>query len=66
MSGVKLSANGIDHFSERIQMAIEGTLNHRLANISEIRKVVTFLVGAGATVVAGDVVFVDAGFHIMV
>jgi hypothetical protein len=30
MSGVQLSENGIDHVNERIQMAMGGTLNHRL------------------------------------
>jgi len=59
------AASGIDHFDELIQMAMERTPEHRLVDIAEIGRVVAFLVGAGASGMTGDVIFVDAGLHNM-
>ncbi|MBM3380358.1 MAG: enoyl-ACP reductase FabI [Betaproteobacteria bacterium] len=59
------AASGIDHFDELIQTAMERTPEHRLVDIAEIGRVVAFLVGAGASGMTGDVIFVDAGLHNM-
>jgi len=59
------AASGIDHFDELIQMAMERTPEHRLVDIAEIGRVVAFLVGAGASGMTGEVIFVDAGLHNM-
>lgn len=57
------AASGIDHFDELIDMAVQRTPEHRLVDIAEIGRVVAFLVGAGATGMTGDVIYVDAGLH---
>lgn len=57
------AASGIDHFDDLVQMALERTPEHRLVDIAEIGRVVAFLVGAGASGMTGDVIFVDAGLH---
>jgi len=59
------AASGIDHFDELVRMAVERTPEHRLVDIAEVGRVVAFLVGAGATGMTGDVIFVDAGLHNM-
>jgi len=59
------AASGIDHFDELVRMAMERTPEHRLVDIAEVGRVVAFLVGAGATGMTGDVIYVDAGLHNM-
>lgn len=59
------AAGGIDHFEALVRMALERTPEHRLVDIAEVGRVVAFLVGAGATGMTGDVIFVDAGLHHM-
>ena len=59
------AASGIDHFDALVQMAVDRTPEHRLVDIAEVGRVVAFLVGAGATGMTGDVIFVDAGLHNM-
>lgn len=59
------AATGIDHFDQLVRMAVERTPEHRLVDIAEVGRVVAFLVGAGASGMTGDVIFVDAGLHHM-
>jgi enoyl-[acyl-carrier protein] reductase I len=59
------AASGIDHFDELVRMAMERTPERRLVDIAEVGRVVAFLVGAGATGMTGDVIYVDAGLHNM-
>jgi len=59
------AASGIDHFDELIDMAVTRAPGHRLVDISEVGRVVAFLVGGGATGMTGDVIYVDAGLHNM-
>lgn len=59
------AATGIDHFDELVRMAVERTPERRLVDIAEVGRVVAFLVGAGASGMTGDVIFVDAGLHHM-
>lgn len=59
------AASGIDHFDELIDMAVTRSPGHRLVDIAEVGRAVAFLVGGGASGMTGDVVYVDAGLHIM-
>lgn len=57
------AASGIDHFDELVQMAVDRTPEHRLVDIAEVGRVVSFLVGPGSTGMTGDTIYVDAGLH---
>lgn len=57
------AASGIDHFDELIEMAKQRAPEQRLVDIAEVGRVVAFLVGAGASGMTGDVIYVDAGLH---
>ena len=59
------ASSGIGHFDELVQMAVDRTPEHRLVDIAEVGRVVAFLVGAGASGMTGDVIYVDAGLHHM-
>lgn len=59
------AASGIGNFDELIDMAVSRAPGHRLVDIAEVGRVVAFLVGGGASGMTGDVIFVDAGLHIM-
>ena len=59
------AASGIGHFDELIDMAVARSPGRRLVDISEVGRVVAFLVGGGASGMTGDVIYVDAGLHHM-
>jgi len=59
------AASGIGHFDELIDMAVTRSPGQRLVDISEVGRVVAFLVGGGASGMTGDVIYVDAGLHIV-
>ena len=59
------AASGIGHFDELIDMAVTRSPGHRLVDIAEVGRAVAFLVGGGASGMTGDVIYVDAGLHIM-
>ena len=59
------AASGIGHFDELIDMAVTRSPGHRLVDIAEVGRTVAFLVGGGASGMTGDVIYVDAGLHIM-
>lgn len=59
------AASGIDHFDELIDMAVTRSPGQRLVDIAEVGRVVAFLVGGASSGMTGDVVYVDAGLHIM-
>jgi enoyl-[acyl-carrier protein] reductase I len=59
------AASGIDHFDELINMAVTRSPGQRLVDIAEVGRVVAFLVGGASSGMTGDVVYVDAGLHIM-
>jgi enoyl-[acyl-carrier protein] reductase I len=59
------AASGIDHFDELIDMAVTRSPGHRLVDISEVGRVVAFLAGGAASGMTGDVIYVDAGLHIV-
>jgi len=59
------AASGIGHFDELIDMAVTRSPGRRLVDIAEVGRAVAFLVGGGASGMTGDVIYVDAGLHIM-
>jgi enoyl-[acyl-carrier protein] reductase I len=59
------AASGIGHFDELIDMAVTRSPGRRLVDISEVGRVVAFLVGGAASGMTGDVIYVDAGLHIV-
>jgi enoyl-[acyl-carrier protein] reductase I len=59
------AASGIAHFDELIDQAVQRAPTHRLVDIAEVGRAVAFLVGAGASGMTGDVIYVDAGLHHM-
>jgi len=59
------AASGIDHFDELVAMAVSRSPGHRLVDISEVGRVVAFLAGGASSGMNGDVIYVDAGLHIM-
>ena len=59
------AASGIGHFDELIDMAVTRSPGHRLVDIAEVGRAVAFLVGGGSSGMTGDVIYVDAGLHIM-
>lgn len=59
------ASSGIDHFDELIEMATTRSPGRRLVDIAEVGRVVAFLVSGSASGMTGDVIYVDAGLHIM-
>ncbi|WP_084572869.1 enoyl-ACP reductase FabI [Methylocapsa aurea] len=59
------AASGIAEFDELVEAAVLRAPAHRLVDIAEVGRVVSFLVGGGASGMTGDTIFIDAGLHIM-
>jgi enoyl-[acyl-carrier protein] reductase I len=59
------ASSGINHFDELIDMATTRSPGRRLVDIAEVGRVVAFLVSGSASGMTGDVIYVDAGLHIM-
>lgn len=59
------AASGIAAFDELVEAAVSRTPAHRLVDIAEVGRVAAFLVGAGASGMTGDTIYIDAGLHIM-
>jgi len=59
------AASGIDAFDELIEAAVTRSPGNRLVDIAEVGRVVSFLVGGGASGMTGDTIYVDAGLHVM-
>jgi len=59
------AASGIAQFDELIDMAVSRSPGQRLVDIAEVGRVVAFLVGGSSSGMTGDVIYVDAGLHIM-
>jgi enoyl-[acyl-carrier protein] reductase I len=59
------ASSGIAHFDELIESAVRRAPGQRLVDIAEIGRVVAFLVGGASSGMTGDVIYVDAGLHIM-
>ena len=59
------AASGIAQFDELVEMAQERAPAHRLVDIAEVGRVVSFLVGGASSGMTGDTIYVDAGLHNM-
>ena len=59
------ASSGIADFNDLINMAIQRSPSRRIVDIAEVGRVVGFLVGGGSSGMTGDVIYVDAGLHIM-
>jgi len=59
------AASGIAQFDELIDMAVARSPGQRLVDIAEVGRVVAFLAGGAASGMTGDVIYVDAGLHVM-
>jgi len=59
------ASSGIAQFDELIEMAMKRSPGQRLVDIAEVGRVVAFLAGGASSGMTGDVVYVDAGLHIM-
>jgi enoyl-[acyl-carrier protein] reductase I len=59
------AASGIAQFDELIEDAMRRAPEHRLVDIAEIGRVVSFLVSGAAAGMTGDTIYVDGGLHIM-
>ena len=59
------AASGIADFDELIDMAVTRSPGRRLVDIAEVGRVVAFLAGGASSGMTGDVIYVDAGLHIM-
>ena len=59
------AASGIDHYDELIDKAVPRSPGRRLVDIAEVGRVVAFLVSGATSGMTGDVIYVDAGLHIM-
>ncbi len=59
------AASGISHFDDLIDMAVSRSPGRRLVDIAEVGRVVAFLVGGASSGMTGDVIYVDAGLHIV-
>jgi hypothetical protein len=51
------------HFDALVEDAVRRAPARRLVDIAEVGQVVAFLVGAGASGMTGDTIYVDAGLH---
>ncbi|MEN9880133.1 MAG: enoyl-[acyl-carrier-protein] reductase [Pseudomonadota bacterium] len=59
------AASGIGNFDDLIDMAVSRSPEGRVVDTAEIGRVVSFLVSEGASGMTGDVIYVDAGLHIV-
>jgi len=59
------AASGIAQFDDLVESAVSRAPARRLVEIAEVGRVVAFLVGGAASGMSGDVIYVDAGLHIM-
>ena len=58
------AASGIDHFDELIEAAKQRAPQHRIVTIDEVGSMAAHLVSDDASSVTGNLIYVDAGFHI--
>jgi enoyl-[acyl-carrier protein] reductase I len=59
------AASGIGQFHKLMDMAVTRSPGQRMVDISEVGRVVAFLVSGSASGMTGDVIYVDAGLHIV-
>lgn len=59
------AASGIEHFDELMEKAAARAPEHRLVSIADVGAVASFLASDKARSITGDIVYVDAGYHVM-
>ncbi len=59
------AASGLDRFDELLDRAARQAPEHRLVGIADVGALATFLVSDVAAALTGNVIYVDAGYHIM-
>ncbi|WP_018718714.1 enoyl-ACP reductase FabI [Arhodomonas aquaeolei] len=59
------AASGIDRFDELLERTVSRTPEGRLADPEDVGALAAYLVGDRARTVTGEVVHVDAGYHVM-
>lgn len=59
------AASGINKFDDLIDMATTRSPGKRVVDISEVGYVVSFLISGASSGMTGDVIYVDAGLHIV-
>jgi enoyl-[acyl-carrier protein] reductase I len=59
------AASGIDHFDVLLEQAAQRAPEHQLVNIDDVGAVTAMLLTDAARGMTGNVVFVDAGYHIV-
>jgi enoyl-[acyl-carrier protein] reductase I len=60
-----LAATGISGFSNILQVYRERAPLRRNVALSEVADVATFLLGPGSRAITGEVIMVDAGYHVV-
>lgn len=59
------AASGIAQFDDLMEEAIEESPQRRLVTIDDVGAMASFLVGPQAAKITGEIIYVDAGYHIM-
>src|SRR5213075_2727581 len=59
-----LAASGISGFSSILQIYRERAPLRRNVELAEVAETAIFLLGPGSRAITGDVILVDAGFHV--
>ena len=57
------AASGIAAFDEMMAEAVKRAPSHRLVEIAEVGRIVSFLVSGAASGMTGDTIYIDAGLH---
>jgi enoyl-[acyl-carrier protein] reductase I len=59
------AASGIDHFDELMEKAAAKAPEHHLVNIDDVGALASFLVSDQGRSITGDMIYVDAGYHVV-
>ena len=59
------AASGIEHFDALLERAVKEAPEHRLISIDDVGALAAFLVSDAAKAITGDIVYVDAGYHVV-
>jgi enoyl-[acyl-carrier protein] reductase I len=59
------AASGLSHFDELLQKVVREAPEHRLASKEDVAATVAFLVSDNARTLTGNLIYVDAGYHIV-
>jgi len=57
------AASGIDAFDQLVAEAVKRSPAHRLVDIAEIGRIVSFLVSGASSGMTGETIYIDGGLH---